>query len=116
LLTANTAMDGTGYVSAVFTAGTNGSYVTKLTARPVGTNTASVLRVFLNNGSSNATQANNVLIAEATLPATTASAVAALQPVELQLNFAMPAGYIINVTLGTTVAAGYRVSVQGGDY
>jgi hypothetical protein len=116
VLSANPSMAGTGYVTPVFTAGVNGSYVTRLVARPVGTNVASVLRVFLNNGSSNGTPANNILIAEATLPATAASAVAALQPVELPLNFPLPAGYVINVTLGTAVAAGYAVSVLGGDY
>ena len=116
LLTANTAMDGTGSVLSVFTAGTNGSYVQRIIARAVGTNAASVLRVFINNGSSSSTQANNVLIGEVTLPATTANAAGALQPIEMPLNFALPANYVINVTLGTTVAAGYRVSCVAGDY
>jgi hypothetical protein len=119
IITANTAMDGTGYVTTVFTAGANGSYVNRLIARPTGTNIASVLRAFINNGSTNATQANNCLYGEVTLPATTANAAAALQPVEMQLNFALPAGYKINVTLGTTVTGtnpGYRVMVIGGDY
>ena len=116
LKTANTAMDGTGTVLTVFTAGANGSYLGKLVARAAGTNTASVLRVFINNGSTNATVANNILIGEASLPATTANLVGALQPIDLPLNFALPAGYKINVALGTTVSAGYCVSVQGGDY
>jgi hypothetical protein len=109
-------MAGTGFVTPCFTAGANGSYLSRLVARPAGTNVASVLRVFLNNGSSNATAANNVLIAEITLPATTANAAAALQPIEIPLCFAIPNGYVINCTLGTTVAAGYYVSVWGGDY
>jgi hypothetical protein len=109
-------MDGTGTVLTVFTAGASGSYVQRLIARAVGTNVASVLRIFLNNGSANSTQANNVLIGEVTLPATTASAVAALQPIEWPMNFALPAGYKINAALGTTVAAGYRLSCLGGDY
>jgi len=116
LLSANTAMDGTGFVTPVFTAGANGSYLLRLIARPVGTNIASVLRVFLNTGSANSTQANNVLITEATLPASTANAAGALVPVELPLNFAIPAAYVLNVTLGTAVAAGYRVTVIGGSY
>ena len=75
---ANSAKDGTGTVDTVFTAdATNGSYLQKLGVRPRGTNVASVLRVFLNNGASNATAANNVLIAELSLPATTLSEVAA---------------------------------------
>jgi hypothetical protein len=116
LLTANTATDGTGSTLTIFTAGANGSYVQRVIARAVGTNVASVLRIFINNGSASSTQANNVLIGEMTLPATTASAVSALQPIEYPLNFALPASYVINVCLGTTVAAGYRVSCVGGDY
>jgi hypothetical protein len=116
ILSANTAMDGTGYVTTVFTAGSNGSYLQRLTARPVGTNIATVLRVFLNNGSSNGTQANNVLIAELTLPASSANAAGALTGSEINLNYAIPGGYKINVTLGTAVATGYRVCVIGGDY
>ena len=116
MLTANTNMNGTSYVTPVFTAGANGAYVQRLIARAAGTNIATVLRVFINNGSTNATAANNILIGEISLPATAANAAAALQPIELQLNFAMPASYVINCTLGTAVAAGYYVSVLGGNY
>jgi hypothetical protein len=116
ILSANTALDGTGYVTTVFTAGANGSYVNQLIVRPVGSNIATVLRVFINNGSTNATQANNCLFTEITLPITTASTVSALVGAAVPLNFALPAGYKINVTLGGAVAAGFRVMVQGGDY
>jgi hypothetical protein len=109
-------MDGTGYVTPVFTAGANGSYVTQLIARPVGSNLATVLRVFINNGSSNATQANNVLFTEITLPASTAATQAAMPGTSVPLNFALPGGYVINVTLGAAVSAGYRVTVVGGNY
>ena len=114
---ANTAKDGTGTVDTVFTAdATNGSYLQKLIIRPRGTNVASVLRVFLNNGSSNATAANNALIAEVSLPATTNSEVAALSGNELPLNLPIPPGYKVLLTLGTAVAGGYAVTAVGGDY
>ena len=116
IMSANVNMNGTSYVTPCFTAGANGSYLQRLIARPVGTNIATVLRVFLNNGSTNATAANNVLITEASLPASTANAAGALVPVELPLNFAIPAAYVINCTLGTAVAAGYYVCVLGGSY
>ena len=115
--TANTAKDGTGTVDTVFTAdATNGSYLQKLIVRPRGTNIASVMRVFLNNGSNNATAANNCLIAELSLPATTNSEVAAIAGYELPINLPIGAGYKVNVTIGTTVAGGYAVSAHGGDY
>jgi len=117
LAAANTAMDGTGTVTSVFTAdATNGGFVAKLIARALGTNVATVARIFLNNGSANTTAANNILIGEMTLPATTASASSALPAFEYPLNFALPPGYKINVTIGTAVAAGLVFSVIGGKY
>jgi len=117
LSAANTAKDGTGTVATVFTAdATEGGYVSKLTARPSGTAVATVLRVFINNGSTNATPGNNILFAEMTLPAITLSEVAAQPAYEMELNLALPAGYKINCTLGTAVAAGYYLSVVGGKY
>lgn len=117
IATANTAKDGTGTVLTCFTAdGTNGSFVQRIRFRAAGTNVATVARVFINNGSTNATAANNILWDEITLSATTLSETSALSTYELPLNFALNAGYKINVTIGTTVSAGYYVSVIGGDY
>jgi hypothetical protein len=117
LTAANTAKDGTGTVATVFSAdATEGGRIEKLVARAIGTNVATVLRAFLNNGSSNATPGNNVLIAEMTLPATTLSEVAAQPAYELPLNLALPAGYKINCTIGTAVAAGYMLSGIGSKY
>jgi hypothetical protein len=114
---ANTAKDGTGTVDTVFTAdATNGSYLQKLIVRPRGSNVASVLRVFLNNGAASTTAANNVLVAELSLPATSNSEVAAISGNELALNIPVPPGYRVNVALGTAVAGGYAVSAFGGDY
>ena len=115
--TANTAKDGTGTVLNVFTAdATNGGFVQRIRFRSAGTNIATVARVFINNGSANSTPANNILYDEITLAATTLSETSALAVYELPLNFALPPGYKLNVTLGTTVAAGYYVSVIGGKY
>lgn len=117
ITTANTAKDGTGTVLTAFTAdATNGGFVQRIRFRAAGTNIATVARVFINNGSTNATAANNILFDEITLAASTLSEVAALAVYELPLNFALPPGYTLNITLGTTVAAGYYVSVIGGKY
>lgn len=115
--TANTAKDGTGTVVTVFTAeATEGSRVEKLKIRALGTNVATVLRVFINNGSDPTTASNNTLYAEMTIAATTLSEVAALADNELYLGLVLPAGYKLNVTIGTTVAAGLQVTAVGGDY
>lgn len=123
ILTANTAKDGTGTVVTIFTAdATNGGRVDRVRAKALGTNVATVLRIFINNGSSNATPANNILYAEATLPITTLSEVAAIPVVEIPTttDFGFPLvldpGFKLNITIGTTVAAGYAVTAVGGKY
>ena len=118
---ANTAKDGTGTVVTVFTAdATNGGRVERLRIRALGTNVATVLRVFINNGSTNTTAANNSLYEEITLPSTTLSETAQLTNREIVFNdgngLVLPPGYKINVTLGTAVSAGYQVTAVGGKY
>ena len=65
---ANTALDGTGTVYTAFTAdATNGGFIQRMRIKAPSTSTATVLRVFVNNGSTNATAANNSLIDELTI-------------------------------------------------
>jgi hypothetical protein len=117
ITTSNTTRDGTGTVLTVFTAdATNGGFVQRIRFRAAGTNVATVARVFINNGLTNATPSNNVLWDEITLAASTSSETSALAVYELPLNFALPPGYKLNITLGTTVVAGYYVTVIGGRY
>ena len=117
---ANTTTDltaGTSYLA--FTAdATNGGYVQRIRFRTLGTNSnATVARVWLNNGATTATAANNSLIDEITLPITTVSQVASQANYELPLNFALPAGYRIYVTLGQApTSAGWNATVIGGKY
>lgn len=115
--TANTAKDGTGTVVTIFTAdATNGSRLDTIKVRALGTNVATVLRIFINNGSTNATAANNSLYYDITIAATTNSETAALVDTEIPMDLVLPAGYKINITIGTTVAAGLQVTAVGGDY
>lgn len=116
ITTQNTAKDGTGTVSTICTAGANGAIVEDIRCMPLGTNTASVVRVFANNGSTNTTATNNILWYEASLPATTLTEVAAQDAVIIPLNRSLPAGYKLNVVIGTTVAAGWQFTCASGDY
>ena len=114
---ANTTTDLTsGTIYDVFTGGTNGSYVQKIRFRHVGTNVATVVRVWLNNGGVTTTALNNTLFDEITIAANTVSQTAASTNYELPLNFALPPSYRIYVTTGTVLAAGLDVTVIGGDY
>ncbi|MGV8131625.1 MAG: hypothetical protein ACP5N7_06015 [Candidatus Pacearchaeota archaeon] len=123
LTTANTAMDGTGTVGLIFTAGADGGRIERLRVKALGTNVATVLRVFINNGNDPATAANNRLYTEATIAATTASNAAALALTEFPnttdptaFPLVLPASYRLYVTIGTTVAAGLHVTAIGGTY
>lgn len=118
VVTANTALDGTGTVVTVFTAdATNGGRVENIRVMHLGSNSvATVLRVFENNGSTNATAANNILRYEATISANTLNQAAASVPVDISVGRALPPGYKFNITIGTTLTAGLAVSAQGGAY
>lgn len=117
-IAANTTKDLTsGTIYLVYTAdATDGSFVQKLRVRPKGTNVATVMRVFLNNGLTTATVANNMLYDEITLPATTNSEVAALLGYDVPMNIALPPGWRIYATFGTAVAGGYAVTTVAGNY
>lgn len=116
--TANTALDGSGTLYKLFTAGANGSYVQKVRFRPVGSPAATVCRVFVS--SSTTTSATNTwLYDEITLPAVTLSQTAATSVFELPINFALNANYLLYVTFGTSTGSagtGYSVVCVAGDY
>lgn len=100
----------------VHTAGANGSYVRKLRFKALGTNIATVARIYFNNGSTPGTAANNAFFGEVSLLATAANAAAATIDIDYPLELALPAGFRIYVGLGTAVAAGWAVTAIGGQY
>lgn len=117
---ANTTTDLTsGTIYLAFTAdATNGGYIQRIRFRTLGTNSnATVARIWVNNGATTTTGTNNTLFDEITLPTTTISQIAGQANYELPLNFALPAGYRIYVTLGTApTSAGWDAIVIGGKY
>lgn len=117
LTTANTATDGTGTVATIFTAdATNGSRVDTVKVKHLGTNVATVLRIFVNNGSTNTSAANNSLYVEQTVAANNVSQVASSTEYEIGVDIALAAGYKLLATIGTTIAAGISVTGVGGTY
>lgn len=113
---ANTNLDGTGTVATVLTAGANGTKIERVILQHLGSNVATVVRLFLNNGSVNSTPSNNTLVAEVALAANTLSQVAASVRTELSLDIAIPSGYKLNCTTGTAIASGVQVSALAGNY
>lgn len=121
--TANTAFDGTGTLGTsiweAYTAdATNGSFLRSIVAKvtSTGTGVASVLRLWINNGSTNATNTNNALYKEITLPAITATQTAATPDFEIPCNIMLPAGYRILYAFGTAPVNTWMVFGVGGDY
>jgi hypothetical protein len=101
----------------IFTAdATDGGYVERLRFKALGTNVATVARIYINNGSANTTAGNNVFFGEISLPATTASNTVATADIDYPMGFALKAGFRIYVGVATTVASGWRVSAVAGQY
>ncbi len=114
---ANTATDGTGTVATLFTAGADGARLDKVTIVPGGTNVATVLRLFVNNGAATTTATNNSLLKEVRLPATVASATQENGPTfEIPLDLALPAGWKLTAVIATAVATGWHATAIGGNY
>jgi len=118
-LTANTTTDltaGTTY-GPIFTAdATDGSRLDFIKVRSLGTNVATVIRLWINNGAETTTAANNALYLERTLFTTTVSQTAEQPDIILPLNISLAAGYRVYATFGTAVAAGFHLTAVGGDY
>jgi len=124
VLTANTALDGTGTVGTnltlLFTAGASGARIDEITAVHLGTNVATSLRLFVNNGSSNATAGNNFLYKDITASANTVTQIAGQTPMTLlsadSSALTLPAGYKLYGAVGSNISAGIMINVVGGDY
>lgn len=122
IVTANNTIDittGTSYL--VFTAdSTNGGFVrnARVKVNPANNTATTVVRFWLNNGLTTGTSANSAIIGELGLPATTTSATAPQADFDYPLNFAMPPGYRLYVTVGTAPGGSSEITVTifGGKY
>lgn len=126
---ANTVGDGGGTIATdifkVFTAGADGAWVSRIrfqaASSAAATNTtATVARVFVSSITSGATtNANTFLIAEVGLGVVAADhSTNATNPVDIQLNFALPASWTILITNHAAPAANTRwmATVYAGNY
>lgn len=113
---ANAALDGTGTVATIFTAGANGSRIDYIRIKSTGTCVATVVRFFINNGGATTTAANNSLIAEQAIAAYTLSQTAASTDYIISLGIALPPGYKITCCVGTAVATNFAISAYGADF
>lgn len=127
--TANTTSDGTGTIGTdmllLFTAGSSGSFATKVRIIPTATTaatatTATVARLYASTQSSGATTSTNTtLIQEIACPSQTADATtAAVNYYEFELGFALPANTTLLVSMHHAAAANtkWEFLAFGGDY
>jgi hypothetical protein len=118
-VTATTTKDltsGTIYGPIETAGAVEGSRLDFIKVRALGSNAATVIRIWINNGSVTTTATNNALYLERTLSATTVSETAELPDIILPLNISLAAGYRVYATFGTAVAAGFHLTAIGGDY
>ena len=135
-MTNTTAFDGTmaaGTAMALcYTAGANGSRIDQIQmkfastngATASGTSNATVVRLWINNGSVNTTAGNNIFLGEVAMPATAVAA--ASTTANTVYSLAVPVGGLnipatYRIYAGLTVAAGgtniaIAVNTIGGDY
>ncbi len=121
LTTGNTTKDGTTLTVAghlVFTAPADGGYLEILRCKALGTNVASLMRIFyVSQGTGDPTvAADNSLFEEWNMPATTISETAVTQTVDIPIYKGIPAGGRVFAVLATTVAAGWEVTSVGGSF
>jgi hypothetical protein len=126
--TANTAQDGTGTIYPIFQADTtNGGYVQRILFQSITSTAATVCRIFITDTVPTVTSGalvsntslNTHLAWEITLPLVTVSQTSQSPHIELPINMALPPGYRLAATFGTSTGAattGWSVIVIAGKY
>ena len=119
LTAANTSKDGTGSTGRqlIFTAAANGSVLPFARNYPKGSNVATLIRYFKNNGSDPEVAANNSLIAEEAIAASSLSETAENIYYDTELNVVLENGERIYALLATAVATGIAITpMNGGNF
>lgn len=112
---ANTALDGTGTLATVFTAGATGSRIDAINLKATGTTTAGMIRLFIHD-STNARLLTEVPVIAITPAATLPSWEAQLNTNTMTqvLPIILPTGYSLRAA--TNNAETFNVIAVGGDF
>ena len=99
------------------TAGANGARVNRVRVCHKGSNSATVMRFFINNGLTNGTAANNSILTELSIATNILSQTLASIAYDVALNAVLAPGYKLYYTIGSGVASGFAVTCpDAGDY
>jgi hypothetical protein len=120
---ANTSADFTTTTNSalIFTGQSNGSLLREIRVKfAPGTNTAAAaMRIWLNNGSTTGTAANNILTGEITIPATTAATASAQVDVVYVFSapgLFVPNAYVVYCAMGAYSTGTFHCMGIGGDF
>jgi len=114
-ITTNTARDGSGTLVTVFTAGTFGSRIDWIEITAIGTTTANVVRLFLNDGTN--TRLLDEILVTAITPSTTQEVFR--QVITYNTPLILPAGWSLRAscnTGGTPPTDNFNIVAFGGDF
>lgn len=109
IATANAARDGTGTIAPVFTAGANGSMVSRLNIIARATTSAGMIRFYLHNGTT-AFLWMEVLVG-AVAPSATVSPFTSTTAINPPIY--LPSGY--SVRASTEKADSFNITIEGGN-
>lgn len=114
IATANTNRDGTGTLGDVVTGGTNGTRIDKIVIEAIGTTTAGMVRLYINDGT-NTRLWQEVMVAALT-PSGTVQAFRALilTPDPQSPLLVLPVSYVLRAS--TVAAESFDVSAHGGNF
>lgn len=115
VVTANNTIDitsGTSYLVCTADA-TNGGFLEGVIIKvnPANNGAATVVRFWINNGSTTGTAANSCIVGEIAIPATTTTATGALPDFYWAFNAPLPPGYKLYATVGTAPGGSCEMSL-----
>jgi hypothetical protein len=106
--TANTALDGTGTIVTIFTAGASGSRLDSVTVKATATVANGIVRLFVHNGTT------AFLLCEIIVLASTSSTTVTSFEDGRKLDMVLPSGWSLRAS--TTIAQPLNVIAVGGDF
>jgi hypothetical protein len=102
-------------IATVLTVGSTGGRLDSVYITPTGTNAATSLRLYVDTVGSGG--ANNRIIQDINVPASTSTTVAGITPVFWAANLVLPANAVLRATVANTaVTNGICLSVEYGEF
>lgn len=102
-------------IATVLTVGASGGRLDSVYITPTGTNAATALRLFVDTVGTGGAQ--NRLVYDVTVPASTSTTVAGITPVFWAANLVLPGSAVLRATVANTaVTNGICVSVEYGEF